>query len=149
MYLSLGSNVGDRKALIDAAVRRIGELPETNVLVRSSYYKTAPVGPVKQQAWFLNIAVGVETGLSRVELASACRVIEEALGRDRAKEIPSGPRPIDIDVLGSPLDDRSFVLAPLAEIAPGVMFDGVTVEARLAKSSVRGVTRLAWPLPEE
>jgi 2-amino-4-hydroxy-6-hydroxymethyldihydropteridine diphosphokinase len=148
MFLSLGSNVGDRKALIDAAVRRLNELPETKVLVRSSYYKTAPVGPVKQ-AWFLNIAVGVETGLSRVELASACRAIEEALGRDRAREIPSGPRPIDVDVLGEPLDDRAFVLAPLAEIAPGIVFDGEAVEARLAKASVRGVTRLAWPLPEQ
>jgi 2-amino-4-hydroxy-6-hydroxymethyldihydropteridine diphosphokinase len=148
MYLSLGSNVGDRKALIDAAVRRLNALPETSVLVRSSYYKTAPVGQVKQP-WFLNIAVGVETGLSRVELASACRTIEAALGRDRAKEIPSGPRPIDIDVLGSPIDERAFVLAPLAEIAPGIVFDGQTVEARLAKTSVRGVSRLAWPLPEE
>jgi 2-amino-4-hydroxy-6-hydroxymethyldihydropteridine diphosphokinase len=148
MYLSLGSNLGDRKALIDAAVKRLDDLPETSVLVRSSYYKTAPVGPVKQ-AWFLNIAVGVETGLSRVELASACRAIEEALGRDRGKEVPSGPRPIDIDVLGEPLDDRAFVLAPLAEIAPGIAFDGQSVEARLGKASLRGVTRLAWPLPEE
>jgi 2-amino-4-hydroxy-6-hydroxymethyldihydropteridine diphosphokinase len=148
MYLSLGSNMGDRKALIDAAVKRLDELPETSVLVRSSYYKTAPVGPVKQ-AWFLNIAVGVETGLSRVELAAACRTIEAALGRDRAQEEPSGPRPIDIDLLGSPLDDRAFVLAPLAEIAPGIVFDEATVEARLAKASVRGVTRLAWPLPEK
>lgn len=147
VFLSLGSNVGDRKRLIDEAVARIAALPETALRIRSSYYRTAPVGPVKNQAWYLNMAIGIETGLGHAELAAACHAIETALGRDRAKEIPSGPRPIDIDVLGSPLDTRAFVLVPLAEIAADASFDGKKVQEHLAAAEIRGVQKLAWPVP--
>lgn len=147
VFLSLGSNVGDRKRLIDEAVSRIAALPDTALRIRSSYYRTAPVGPVKDQGWFLNIVIGVETELGRAELAANCRTIEAALGRDRTKEIPSGPRPIDIDVLGSPLDARTFVLVPLAEIAADASFDGKKVSEHLAGVEVRGVQKLAWPVP--
>ncbi len=147
VFLSLGSNVGDRKRLIDEAVSRLAALPETTLRIRSSYYRTTPVGPVKQQAWFLNIAVGLETELGKAELTSACRVIEAALGRDRSEEIPSGPRPIDVDILAAPLDTRGFVLVPLAEIAADATFDGKKVSEYLAAAEVRGVQKLAWPVP--
>lgn len=138
--LSLGGNMGDRKALMDDAVTRLGAIPETVVYARSLYYRTEPVGPVKQD-WFLNIAVALRTGQSREELIAACRAIEAALGRDRSKEISWGPRPIDIDVMsydGSAVtDDRAFVTIPLAEIVPGI------------KDSARaaGVEKLDWPVP--
>jgi 2-amino-4-hydroxy-6-hydroxymethyldihydropteridine diphosphokinase len=147
VFLSLGSNLGDRKRLIDEAVSRIAALPGTALRIRSSYYRTAPIGPVKDQGWFLNMAIGIETELGRAELAANCRAIEAALGRDRTKEIPSGPRPIDIDVLGSPLDDRAFVLVPLAEIAADASFDGKKVSEHLAGAEIRGVQKLAWPVP--
>jgi 2-amino-4-hydroxy-6-hydroxymethyldihydropteridine diphosphokinase len=145
VFLSLGSNIGDRKRLIDEAVARLAALSETTLRVRSSYYRTTPIGPVKQ-AWFLNIAVGLETSLGKAELTSACRTIEAALGRDRSREIPSGPRPIDIDVLSAPLDTRAFVLVPLAEIAADATFDGKKVSEYLASVEVRGVQKLAWPV---
>ncbi|MEJ0012875.1 MAG: 2-amino-4-hydroxy-6-hydroxymethyldihydropteridine diphosphokinase [Bauldia sp.] len=147
VFLSLGSNVGDRKRLLDEAVARISVLPETTLRIRSAYYRTQPVGPVKDQGWFLNIAIGVETSLGTAELAAACHAIETALGRDRSKEIPSGPRPIDIDVLSAPLDTRAFVLVPLAEIAPDASFGGKKVKEHLAATEIRGVQKLAWPVP--
>jgi 2-amino-4-hydroxy-6-hydroxymethyldihydropteridine diphosphokinase len=147
--LSLGGNVGDRKAMIDAAVARLAALPGTKVHARSSYYRTEPVGPVVQ-GWFLNIAVALETSLGFEPLAAACREIETDLGRDRSSEIPSGPRPIDIDVLthgeiANP-DDRAFVLVPLAEIAADALVAGVPVRDRLAGISTAGVEKLDWPV---
>lgn len=155
--LSLGGNVGDRKATMDAAVSRLAALPGTSVTARSSYYRTEPVGPVAQP-WFLNIAVAVSTGLSAEALAAACRDIETALGRDRSREIDWGPRPIDIDVVafgtvaemhptGGSLDARAFVLVPLAEIAPAVRVGGHTVAEHARGLDPAGVTRLDWPMP--
>ena len=148
--LSLGSNLGDRKALIDQAVGRLAALPGTSLRARSSYYRTAPVGPVPQE-WFLNIAVVLRTGQPRQALADACRAIEGELGRDRSREIAWGPRPIDIDVIlygqAARPDDRAFVLVPLAEIAPDALIDGVTVGERLKGVDAAGVEKLDWPLP--
>jgi 2-amino-4-hydroxy-6-hydroxymethyldihydropteridine diphosphokinase len=145
-YLSLGANVGDCKANLDAAVAAIGRLPGTRVVARSSYYRSAPDGPVQDQPAFINIAV-VVTAPDCAALARACRTIEAALGRDRSKEISWGPRPIDIDVLGEPLDERPFVLVPLAEIAPDALFDGRTVGERLTPHPVAAIERLDWEIP--
>jgi 2-amino-4-hydroxy-6-hydroxymethyldihydropteridine diphosphokinase len=148
--LSLGSNIGDRKALIDAAVARLAALPGTNIRARSSYYRTEPVGPVAQE-WFLNIAVALDTNLGFEGLAAACRMIETDLGRERSREVSSGPRPIDIDVLThgdiAKPDDRAFVLVPLAEIVPDALVAGVPVRQRLAKVRATGVEKLDWPSP--
>ena len=155
--LSLGGNVGDRKATMDAAVARLAALPETTVIARSSYYRTEPEGPI-EQPWFLNTAVALRTGLDAVALASTCRAIETALGRDRAREIPSGPRPIDIDLIAcgsvgrmtgtaDRLDRRAFVLVPLAEIAPSVVIDGASLAEHAAAVGAASVVRLDWTLP--
>ena len=149
VLLSLGGNVGDRKALIDEAVARIAALPETTLRARSSYYRTEPIGPVTQP-WFVNIAIAVETSMARVALAAACRQIEGELGRDRSTEISWGPRPIDIDVVayGAALeiDARAFVLVPLAEIAADVQVGGMTIGALAARAGSSGVEKLDWPL---
>lgn len=155
--LSLGGNVGDRKAVIDAAVNLLAALPQTTVTARSSYYRTEPDGPIAQD-WFLNIAVAVTTALDSERLTAACRGIEAELGRDRTKEIPRGPRPIDIDVIatggaggmtpnGDRLDQRPFVMVPLAEIAAEVVVGDGTLAEHAAAAGASGVIRLDWPLP--
>jgi 2-amino-4-hydroxy-6-hydroxymethyldihydropteridine diphosphokinase len=128
VYLSLGSNVGDReKHLRDAIV-----LLETrgHIVSVSPFYETEPV-EFADQAWFLNCAVALETTDPLENLMSAILQIEQQMGRQRIQR--KGPRIIDIDILlfgGTILDSpaltiphpamhqRRFVLEPLAEIAP-------------------------------
>jgi 2-amino-4-hydroxy-6-hydroxymethyldihydropteridine diphosphokinase len=134
-YLSLGSNLGDRRANLGAAIERLRELG--NLTATSSVYETAPVGDVRQPD-FLNCAVELETDKMPRQLLAATMEIERSLGRRRqaAASTPTtakGPRTIDIDILlfGSSviktaeltvphpaLHERRFVLEPLAEIAP-------------------------------
>jgi len=129
VYFSLGSNVGNRKENLRAA---IAALSDAGVRVEkvSSFYETEPVDYL-EQAWFLNCAVEGETDVPADELLSALRGIETRMGSK--KVIAKGPRLIDIDILlyGSETIDipelqvphprmhlRRFVLVPLAEIAP-------------------------------
>jgi 2-amino-4-hydroxy-6-hydroxymethyldihydropteridine diphosphokinase len=127
-YLSLGSNVGDRERNLRAA---IGKLESAgHVVAVSSFYETEPM-EFKEQEWFLNCAVAVETEKSAQQLLDALLTIEREMGRERVQA--KGPRNIDIDILlfGDAVIDekglkvphpamyeRRFVLAPLAEIAP-------------------------------
>ena len=156
IYLSLGSNVGDRAQNLKAA---IAALPDAGVSVRrvSAFYETEPVDYL-EQAWFLNCVVEGETELPAFELLRRLRGIESRLGSK--KLIAKGPRLIDIDILvyGQETIDtpelqvphprmtlRRFVLVPLAEIAPGLRHPAWsgTVERILAeapdKSQVRQV----------
>jgi 2-amino-4-hydroxy-6-hydroxymethyldihydropteridine diphosphokinase len=152
--LSLGGNMGDRKALADEAIARLSRLPHTIVTAQSSYYRTEPVGPVAQ-SWFLNLAVMVHTELSVAALVAACRAIETELGRDRANEISWGPRPIDIDVVAfreaakgafTARDkiDRAFVLVPLAEIAREEWIEGERIIDMASAVDRAGVSALDW-----
>jgi len=95
--LGLGSNVGDRRAQLQAA---IDALPGAgvSVLVCSSVYDTDPVGEVPDQASFLNACVRVETSLEPLELLDVVKDLERALGR-AAGGVRQGPRVIDIDIL--------------------------------------------------
>jgi len=128
-YLSLGSNLGDRKANIHHAIQRLEDLGA--VVACSSLYETEPVETSEKQAWFFNCAIVLETELPAAELLMRILAIEESLGRKRITA--KGPRMIDIDILlfGDAVIDtgdftiphpgmhtRRFVLAPLAEIAP-------------------------------
>jgi 2-amino-4-hydroxy-6-hydroxymethyldihydropteridine diphosphokinase len=156
IYLSLGSNVGDRAQNLKAA---IAALPDAGVSVRrvSALYETEPVDYL-EQAWFLNCAVEGETELPAFELLRRLRAIESRMGS--RKLIAKGPRLIDIDILayGQETIDtpelqvphprmtlRRFVLVPLAEIAPALQHPAWsgTVERILAetpdKSEVRRV----------
>jgi 2-amino-4-hydroxy-6-hydroxymethyldihydropteridine diphosphokinase len=128
VYLSLGSNLGDRATNLEAAILHLGELGR--LVARSSFYETEPQY-VPCQPWFLNCAVAVETELMPKQFLARAQAIEQRFGRRRTQ--PKGPRTIDIDVLlfgGSVVNtpglviphpamhERRFVLAPLAEIAP-------------------------------
>jgi 2-amino-4-hydroxy-6-hydroxymethyldihydropteridine diphosphokinase len=128
-FLSLGSNLGDREALLKDALQRL-EAAGVRVVRKSSIHKTEPQD-LREQPWFLNMAVEVETELLPLELLAAIRTIETEMGRQRT--IPKGPRTIDIDILfygnliiatrdleipHPRLTQRSFVLDPLSEIAP-------------------------------
>ena len=127
VYLSLGSNVGDRRANLETAITRLGELGEVKAV--SSFYETEPV-ELAAQPWFLNCAVALETEMMPRRLLGRVLAIEQGMGRRRLH--PKGPRTIDIDVLlfgNSVVDtreliiphpglhERRFVLEPLAEIA--------------------------------
>jgi 2-amino-4-hydroxy-6-hydroxymethyldihydropteridine diphosphokinase len=128
VYLSLGSNIGDREANLRAAIARLGELGE--VIAVSSLYETEPV-EFAAQPWFLNCAVALRTELMPKSFLSRVKAIEQQMGRRRVQ--PKGPRTLDIDILlfgnavvSTPqlklphpaMHQRRFVLEPLAEIAP-------------------------------
>lgn len=127
-YLSLGSNVGDRKGYLLQAIGRLREHGLYCAL--SSFYETEPV-EVTDQGWFLNCAVGLDSSETPAQLLADILSIEKAMGRERIQK--KGPRTIDIDILlcGDVIVDtpdltiphpamaqRRFVLEPLAEIAP-------------------------------
>ena len=131
VYLSLGSNVGDRSQNLRTA---IAALDDAGVSVRSisKIYETEPVDYLDQD-WFLNCVVEGETALSAAELLQGLRRIEQKMGS--AKAFAKGPRIIDLDILyfgdamvdvaglqipHPRMADRRFVLVPLAEIAPGL-----------------------------
>jgi 2-amino-4-hydroxy-6-hydroxymethyldihydropteridine diphosphokinase len=131
IYLSLGSNVGDRMANLQAAIAKL-EAPDLRTLRTSPVYETEPVDYTAQR-WFLNLVVEAETELFPQQLLSRIHKIERALGRVRT--VPKGPRTIDIDILfyGSTvmrsaaleiphprLHERRFVLVPLADLEPGL-----------------------------
>jgi 2-amino-4-hydroxy-6-hydroxymethyldihydropteridine diphosphokinase len=130
VYLSLGSNLGDRLANLATAVEKLRELGD--VVALSSSYETEPM-EFADQPWFLNCVVALKTELMPKQFLSKMLAIERDMGRRRIR--PKGPRTIDIDILlfGSavihaPQLDvphpamhlRRFVLEPLAEIAPEV-----------------------------
>ncbi len=127
-YLSLGSNIGDRKGYLDQAISRLKALG--HVAAISSFYETEPVEFTNQEL-FVNCAVALETEQSPSDLIGRVLDIERSLGRERIQK--KGPRTIDIDivlysdqVVNSPnltiphpaMAHRRFVLQPLAEIAP-------------------------------
>ena len=129
-YLSLGSNIGDRVANIRECIVRLGSAGRVTKV--SSFYETEPM-ELREQPWFINCVMELETELSPQQLLVRIQRIEIELGRSR--EVPKGPRTIDIDILlvGSTvvaskelelphpaMHKRRFVLQPLAEIAPEI-----------------------------
>ena len=128
-YLSLGSNVDDREAHLRRALELLAS-EETRVVRTSSLYETEPQ-ELRHQPWFFNLVAEIETRLFPMQLLVRAQKIEKELGRKRI--VPKGPRTIDIDivlygsfVVDTPqlriphpgLQDRRFVLEPLAELAP-------------------------------
>ncbi len=96
-FLSLGSNLGDRRAYLRAAVEALGRGPQMKLLGISKVYETAPVEVEDEQPDYLNCVVELACGVSAVELLRYCQGVEGALGRERKGE--KAPRTVDIDVL--------------------------------------------------
>jgi 2-amino-4-hydroxy-6-hydroxymethyldihydropteridine diphosphokinase len=160
-YLGLGSNVGDRRAHLQAAVEDLWA-HDIEVLASSSVYETEPVGEVLDQRDFYNACVQIETDLEPDALLDACKAVEQALGREPGG-VRHGPRPIDVDVLL--LEDvehesdrlrlphrevltRRFVLVPLLELDPDleVPGDGRAADALERLGPGQGVRRAGPPL---
>jgi 2-amino-4-hydroxy-6-hydroxymethyldihydropteridine diphosphokinase len=131
VYLSLGSNLGDRTANIRKALELLAE-KGVALLRLSSFYRTEPVD-FCPQPWFVNCVAEVETDLMPLQLLRAVKSVERALGRRSG--VPKGPRPIDIDILlyenvairsrvltipHERLSERRFVLIPLHELGAGL-----------------------------
>ena len=130
-YLGLGSNVGDRRANLRAAVNELRSRG-VEVVAESSVYETAPQGEILDQPDFLNAAVAIDTELAPEQLLDVCKEVERALGREQGKPRHS-PRPIDVDLLllggleytsdrltlpHAEVTSRRFVLEPLLELDP-------------------------------
>ena len=122
---------GDRKANLIEAIERIQKLPTTRILKQSSLYESEPLGDAK--TWFVNAVIEIETECSADELLKRLKAIETAMGRKRVRGKRWGSRIIDLDILffnneiidkrslkvpHPELQNRRFVLAPLAELAP-------------------------------
>lgn len=154
-FLSLGSNLGDRAATLEAALRSLEASGDVRITRRSSLYETAPVGKTDQPD-FYNLVVEVETALQPEPLLDLCQDVERGLGRVRAERW--GPRTIDVDILlydrrtvnserlvipHPEMLRRGFVLAPLLEIAPhAALPDGSPVAAHLAGVADQDVRRV-------
>lgn len=160
-YLGLGSNLGDRRAQLMAAV---AELPAHGVRVRrsSSVYETEPVGLVTDQPEFFNACLEVDTEHDPETLLDACKEVERVVGR-AAGGPRHGPRVIDVDLLllggleyasarlrlpHAEVSSRRFTLVPLLELDPGLTLpDGSALaDALAALGSGQEVRRAGPPL---
>jgi 2-amino-4-hydroxy-6-hydroxymethyldihydropteridine diphosphokinase len=155
-YLGLGSNVGDRRVQLQAAVEELW-VHRVPVLASSSVYETEPVGEVREQRDFYNVCVRIETALHPEALLDACKAVERGLGRAPGG-VRHGPRPIDVDVLWlegvthaserltlphREVFTRRFVLVPLLELDPEL--DGAAA-ALAALGPGQAVRRVGEPL---
>lgn len=156
-YVGLGSNLGDRMAALDAAVRALDADVQTHVMAVSQVYETEPVGGPEQDP-YLNAVAVLETDRGPRELLALLLATEDGLGRVRGERW--GPRTLDLDLLlydGPPIDspeltvphprakERAFVLVPLVDADPFARFpDGeAAVEALARLAPVSGVVPVA------
>lgn len=144
-YIAIGSNLASPLEQVKAALDAIGEIPQSRVVAVSSFYRTPPLGP-QDQPDYLNAAVALETTLEAETLLDHTQRIELQQGRVRKAE-RWGPRTLDLDimlfgdqVIQTPrltvphydMKNRGFMLWPLFEIAPALIFpDGVALNAAL------------------
>jgi 2-amino-4-hydroxy-6-hydroxymethyldihydropteridine diphosphokinase len=99
VFLSLGSNLGDRLAYLKAATAALGRGPRMRIMGASKVYETVPVEVEEDQPDYLNSVVELECGVGAVELLRYCQGIEAALGRERGEAGEKAPRTVDIDLL--------------------------------------------------
>lgn len=135
-FLSIGSNVGDKKKHLDMVAALLVE-NDIDVIAVSPFYETEPYG-YKEQSWFYNQVIKIQTALSPRELLTLCQEMELQIGRE--KSFKWGPRVIDIDILsfeGEVVEEedlkiphphlhmRQFVLQPLCDIDTTTVIDGL------------------------
>ena len=145
VYLSLGSNIGNRQEYIESAIELVGKTEGIKILKKSGLYETSPVGYVEQDL-FLNVVIKIETDFSAREILKIINKIENEL--DRKREIRWGPRTIDIDILifsdkkinetdliipHKEMLNRLFVLVPLIEIYDGEYFEKEKIIERIGE----------------
>jgi 2-amino-4-hydroxy-6-hydroxymethyldihydropteridine diphosphokinase len=156
-YISLGSNVGERRANLQAAVDRLQQ--QITVIRCSSVYDTEPVGLVLDQPEFLNACLEIDTELEPLALLDVCKAVEQEVGRTTT--VRHGPRVIDIDVLllgqtqlrherlnlpHEDLANRRFVLVPLLELQPALALpSGQVLNDSLTALGKAQAVRIAGP----
>jgi 2-amino-4-hydroxy-6-hydroxymethyldihydropteridine diphosphokinase len=131
-YICAGSNIGDRVGYLQQANMLLKDTPGITVLEISSIYETEPVG-YKDQEWFANAVIKIETDLEPHDLLAECMRIEKQLGRDRSTEERWGPRTLDLDILfyddriiaeedlripHPRMHERAYALVPMLELDP-------------------------------
>lgn len=146
-YIAIGSNLASPLEQVNAAITALGEIPHSQIVARSAFYRTPPLGP-QDQPDYLNAAVALDTTLDADTLLDHTQRIELARGRVRKAE-RWGPRTLDLDimlfgdeVINTPrltvphydMHNRGFMLWPLFEIAPEVLFpDGTPLACVLTQ----------------
>jgi 2-amino-4-hydroxy-6-hydroxymethyldihydropteridine diphosphokinase len=154
-FIGLGSNLADPLVQVRQAFIELESIPGTRVTARSSLYRTSPVGYLEQPD-FINAVASVQTTLKPQALLAALLAIENRHGRRRTMR--NAPRTLDLDLLlygeevfdqdgltlpHPRLHERAFVLAPLAEIAPGAMVPGMgRLQDLLARVDCNAVSRI-------
>ena len=145
VYLSLGSNLGDRVGFVQQATSLLGAHSEINIVATSSFYESEP-WQMASDNWFVNAVVQISTTLSPEDLLTECQRIEQLLGRKRGNETTYQDRTIDIDIIfydklilnnerltipHKHFHKRVFMLVPMLEIAEDYVhpFFGKTVES--------------------
>ena len=155
-FIGLGSNLGDPEAKVREGIAALAELPQTELAAASSLYRSAALGHADQPD-FVNAVARLSTGLAPQALLAALFAIEQRFGRERS--FRNAPRTLDLDLLlydersiDEPglavphprMHERSFVLAPLLEIAPACVIPGKGSAADLlARCAHQSVLRLA------
>ncbi|MFI3037789.1 MULTISPECIES: 2-amino-4-hydroxy-6-hydroxymethyldihydropteridine diphosphokinase [Atlantibacter] len=155
VYIAIGSNLASPLEQVHAALAALAEIPDSQIVAVSPFYRTPPLGP-QDQPDYLNAAVALDTDLAPETLLDHTQRIELQQGRER-KAHRWGPRTLDLDIMlfgdrqiATPrltvphydMKNRAFMLLPLVHIAPDVCFpDGVKVADILANLDPSGISR--------
>lgn len=155
VYIALGSNLLDPLEQINTALEALKHLPRTQFITCSSFYRTKPLGP-QDQCDFLNAVAALDTLLPAEQLLDNTQSIERNQKRTRKKDQRWGPRTLDLDIMlygdqvisterltvpHAGLKEREFMLYPLAEIAPNLVFpDKEPLSERLQLVGKNGIT---------
>ncbi|MEX1026120.1 MAG: 2-amino-4-hydroxy-6-hydroxymethyldihydropteridine diphosphokinase [Planctomycetota bacterium] len=149
IFIALGANLDERRLQLERGLELLARTPGLDIVARSPWFETEPVGGPIGQGRYLNGVAELATDLAPAALLARLLEIERLVGRDRSTEERFGPRRLDLDLLlygdralDEPglvvphprLEERIFVLAPLAALAPELRLpSGCTVQERLAE----------------
>ncbi len=154
VYIALGANLGEPEKQAQNAILAIKQIPQTQIVNVSPFYRSKPLGP-QDQPDYLNAVIKIDTLLSPFTLLKALQTIEKELGRERKAE-RWGPRTLDLDILlydnmtintdtliipHYDMYNREFVLYPLFDIAPDLIFpDQTSLKERIKKIPINNMT---------